>query len=92
MITTPIDTTTQTEIDRWLDGPYDDDTKTAIRQLQENGNTTELIDSFYRSLEFGTGGLRGIIGVGSNRMNRYTVGAATQGLANYINQAFPAKT
>ncbi|MCY7356988.1 MAG: phospho-sugar mutase [Rudanella sp.] len=96
MTPTTIDPAAQTEIDRWLAGPYDDDTKAAIRQLQDSGNTTELTDSFYRSLEFGTGGLRGIIGVGSNRMNRYTVGAATQGLANYINRsvgssAFPGE-
>ena len=91
MTPTTIDPTAQTEIDRWLAGPYDDDTKTAIRQLQDTGNTTELTDSFYRSLEFGTGGLRGVIGVGSNRMNRYTVGAATQGLANYIKAAFPGE-
>jgi len=96
MTPTTIDPAAQTEIDRWLAGPYDDDTKAAIRQLQDSGNIAELTDSFYRSLEFGTGGLRGIIGVGSNRMNRYTVGAATQGLANYINRsvgpsAFPGE-
>lgn len=88
---TQIDPAAQTEMDRWLSGPYDNETKAAIRQLQDAGNATELTDSFYRSLEFGTGGLRGVIGVGSNRMNRYTVGAATQGLANYINAAFPGE-
>ncbi|GAB3342028.1 phospho-sugar mutase [Larkinella ripae] len=88
-MTTAIDSATQATIDQWLNGNYDADTKAAIRQLQDNGETTELTDSFYKSLEFGTGGLRGVIGVGSNRMNRYTVGAATQGLANYLNAAFP---
>nr|WP_290936955.1 hypothetical protein [Haliscomenobacter sp.] len=63
----------------------------AIQALLDANNDTELTDSFYKDLEFGTGGLRGIIGVGSNRMNRYTVGAATQGLANYLNQCFPGQ-
>ncbi len=67
----------------WLDGAYDAQTKAAVKDLMEN-NETELIESFYRDLEFGTGGLRGIMGVGTNRMNIYTVGAATQGLANYL--------
>ncbi|MCU4175289.1 phospho-sugar mutase [Carboxylicivirga sp. N1Y90] len=72
----------------WLDGAYDEATKDAIRDLMNNDDKTALIDSFYKDLEFGTGGLRGIMGPGSNRMNRYTVGAATQGLANYINKEF----
>lgn len=88
-MTTAIDSATQATIDHWLNGNYDSDTKAAIRKLLDNGESTELIDSFYKNLEFGTGGLRGVIGVGSNRMNRYTVGAATQGLANYLNAAFP---
>lgn len=88
-MTTAFDSATQATIDQWLNGNYDADTKAEIRKLLDNGETTELTDSFYRSLEFGTGGLRGVIGVGSNRMNRYTVGAATQGLANYLNAAFP---
>jgi len=67
----------------WLDGGYDNETKVEIRRLMEN-NLAELEDSFYKNLEFGTGGLRGIMGVGTNRMNRYTVGMATQGLANYL--------
>ncbi len=67
----------------WLDGAYDAQTKAAVKDLMDN-NPTELIESFYRDLEFGTGGLRGIMGVGTNRMNIYTVGAATQGLANYL--------
>ncbi|GAA4394447.1 phospho-sugar mutase [Nibrella viscosa] len=88
-MTTAIDSSTQQKIDRWLSGNYDADTKAAIQKMMDSGSSTDLIDSFYKDLEFGTGGLRGIIGVGSNRMNRYTVGAATQGLANYLNAAFP---
>jgi phosphoglucomutase len=84
-----IDAPTRQRIQSWLDGNYDAETKAAIQSLLDSNNDTELIDSFYKDLEFGTGGLRGIIGVGSNRMNRYTVGAATQGLANYLNQSFP---
>ncbi len=72
---------------RWLDGNYDAETKEAVRKLIE-GDRKELIESFYKDLEFGTGGLRGIMGVGSNRMNVYTVGAATQGLANYLKKNF----
>ncbi len=67
----------------WLDGNYDDATKEQVRVMMET-NPTELTESFYKDLEFGTGGLRGIMGVGTNRMNIYTVGAATQGLANYL--------
>ena len=72
----------------WLSGNFDDETKTEVRNLMAN-NPTELTDSFYRDLEFGTGGLRGIMGVGTNRMNKYTVGMATQGLANYLQMMFP---
>ncbi|PCG20920.1 phospho-sugar mutase [Brachyspira sp. G79] len=71
-------------IDSWLNGPYDEETKKEIKVLLDAGNEKELTDAFYRDLEFGTGGLRGIMGVGTNRMNKYTVGVATQGLANYI--------
>lgn len=77
------------KVNSWLNGDYDIDTKQAIQQLIDQGNDTELTDAFYKDLEFGTGGLRGLIGIGSNRMNRYTVGTATQGLANYLNKAFP---
>ncbi len=77
------------KVNTWLEGDYDIDTKQSIQQLIDEGNDTELTDAFYKDLEFGTGGLRGLIGVGSNRMNRYTVGTATQGLANYLNKAFP---
>ena len=74
---------------QWLNGSFDDETKAAVKKLMET-NPTELTDSFYRDLEFGTGGLRGIMGVGTNRMNKYTVGMATQGLANYLRMMFPA--
>jgi phosphoglucomutase len=72
----------------WLKGNYDADTKAAVKSLLENEDKTELIESFYKDLEFGTGGLRGIMGVGTNRMNIYTVGAATQGLSNYLLKEF----
>ncbi|GAB3948483.1 phospho-sugar mutase [Spirosoma harenae] len=88
---TALDSPTQERVDKWLSGNYDAATKESIQHLIDSGNITELTDSFYRDLEFGTGGLRGILGVGSNRMNRYTVGAATQGLSNYINAAFPGQ-
>jgi phosphoglucomutase len=86
-----LDSPTQQRVDQWLSGNYDAATKESIQHLIDSGNITELTDSFYRDLEFGTGGLRGVLGVGSNRMNRYTVGAATQGLSNYINAAFPGE-
>lgn len=72
----------------WLTGNYDTKTKEEVRLLVDSADNTALIDAFYRDLEFGTGGLRGIMGVGSNRMNIYTVGAATQGLSNYLKIAF----
>ena len=75
----------------WLSGNYDEETKNAIRQMLASEDKTELIECFYKDLEFGTGGLRGIMGVGSNRMNIYTVGAATQGLSNYLNKEFAGK-
>jgi phosphoglucomutase len=71
----------------WLNGNYDQATKDEIRRLQETA-PEELAESFYRSLEFGTGGLRGIMGVGTNRMNKYTVGMATQGFANYLKKVY----
>ncbi len=85
-----MDATTLQKINNWLSGNYDIATKEAIKHLQET-NTLELEESFYRSLEFGTGGLRGIMGVGTNRMNKYTVGMATQGFANYLLKSFPNK-
>ena len=71
-------------INSWLNGAYNEETKKEIKALLDSKNEKELTDAFYRDLEFGTGGLRGIMGVGTNRMNKYTVGRATQGLANYI--------
>lgn len=76
-------------VQQWLDGPFDEETKRQIRLLQQQ-NPEELKDAFYRNLEFGTGGLRGIMGPGTNRMNKYTVGMATQGYANYLKQCFSA--
>lgn len=72
---------------KWLDGEYDEATKEQVR-IMMNNDRNELIESFYKDLEFGTGGLRGIMGAGTNRMNIYTVGAATQGLANYLKKNF----
>ena len=73
----------------WLSDAYDAETRNAVEAMLNAEDKTDLIDSFYTELEFGTGGLRGIMGPGCNRINKYTVGAATQGLANYINQMFP---
>ena len=81
----------QAKITEWLTGQYDTTTKESIKQLQAAGNEAELTDAFYKNLEFGTGGLRGTMGVGTNRMNIYTVGAATQGLANYLLKSFPGQ-
>ena len=72
----------------WLGQGYDEKTKAEVRRMLENEDKTELIESFYKDLEFGTGGLRGIMGAGTNRMNIYTVGAATQGLSNYLKKEF----
>lgn len=80
-----IDQSTQEKIDLWLNSAIDEDSKAQIRAMSEN----DLEDSFYKDLEFGTGGLRGIMGPGSNRINKYTIGMATQGLANYLLKSFP---
>ncbi len=72
----------------WLSGNYDEETKKEVEQMLENEDKTLLIDAFYKELEFGTGGLRGIMGAGSNRINKYTIGGATQGLSNYLLQEF----
>lgn len=85
------DATTQANIDQWLNGPYDAETKAQIQAMVAAGEQTALTDSFYKSLEFGTGGMRGEMGVGCNRMNQYTVGAATQGFANYLNKCLPGQ-
>jgi len=73
---------------QWLEGNYNEETKKEVRQMLQNEDKRQLIDAFYKDLEFGTGGLRGIMGAGSNRMNIYTVGGATQGLSNYLLQEF----
>lgn len=76
------------KVNTWLNGNYDTETKEVIRKLQET-QPDELADAFYRNLEFGTGGLRGIMGVGTNRVNKYTIGMATQGFANYLKKSYP---
>ncbi len=87
---TNIDQNILDKANSWLDGPYDEETKRAVRDMIEN-HPQELTEAFYRDLEFGTGGLRGIMGAGSNRMNKYTVGMATQGFSNYLKANFPDK-
>ncbi|MCI5505600.1 MAG: phospho-sugar mutase [Prevotella sp.] len=76
---------------QWLSPAFDEETRKAVEQMLANEDKTDLIDAFYQNLEFGTGGLRGIMGVGTNRMNKYIVGMATQGFANYLIKAFPDK-
>lgn len=73
---------------KWLTPEYDEETRREVEKMLQADDKTELIESFYKDLEFGTGGLRGIMGAGTNRMNRYTVGSATQGLANYLKDCF----
>src|SRR5438034_390182 len=85
-----MDAAIQAKINTWLNGHFDQQTKDEIKRLQKE-NEEQLADSFYKDLEFGTGGLRGIMGVGTNRMNKYTVGMATQGYANYLKQSFPGE-
>ncbi len=82
-----MDTNIQKKIDSWLNGNYDQQVKDEIIQLQKD-NPDELADAFYKNLEFGTGGLRGIMGIGTNRINKYTIGIATQGYANYLKKCF----
>ena len=84
-----IDESAKLNVRAWLEGEYDEATKQAIRDMMNN--PTELNESFYRHLEFGTGGLRGIMGVGTNRMNKYTVAMATQGVANYVRKVEESK-
>ncbi len=73
---------------KWLDSNIDNESKIVIQKMLDNPDQTELVDSFYKDLEFGTGGLRGLMGVGSNRINKFTIGMATQGFANYLKKAF----
>src|SRR5476649_1219227 len=84
-----LDPTILQKVNSWLQGSYDADVKQQIQKLLDENAVTELTDSFYRDLEFGTGGLRGTMGPGSNRINKYTIGAATQGLANYLKKKYP---
>ena len=77
------------KVNSWLDGNYDADTKSQIQKLLDENASSEITDSFYRDLEFGTVGLRGIMGPGSNRINKYTMGSATQGLCNYLINKYP---
>ncbi|MCI5082644.1 MAG: phospho-sugar mutase [Saprospiraceae bacterium] len=89
MSTQTLDPAVQERVNAWLEGSYDDATKSEIRRMLDNNETTELTNAFYKDLEFGTGGMRGIMGVGSNRVNRYTLGMATQGFSNYLNDTYP---
>lgn len=86
-----MDAAVKAKIDVWLSGSYDEDTKKSIQEMVDSNQEEALTDAFYKDLEFGTGGLRGVMGIGSNRMNKYTVGTATQGLANYIKSNFPGE-
>ncbi|MEJ6981341.1 phospho-sugar mutase [Pedobacter sp. P351] len=79
------------KINTWLQGSYDSDTKTSVQKLLNDKSYTELTDSFYKDLEFGTGGLRGLMGNGSNRINKFTIGTATQGLCNYLLKKYPGE-
>src|SRR6186713_3132734 len=82
----------KTKAQTWLNsGVIDEQIKAQVKNLLAKSDTKDLIDSFYKDLEFGTGGLRGIMGAGSNCMNQYTVGVATQGLANYLNKTYPGQ-
>lgn len=83
-----MDAAIQERVNIWLIGNYDEQTKKDILNIQQN-NPEELADAFYRNLEFGTGGLRGLMGVGTNRVNKYTIGMATQGFANYLQKTYP---
>ncbi len=86
---TKIDEATKLKIERWQSSAFDTETRDSIAAMLVEGKEDELIDSFYKDLEFGTGGLRGIMGVGTNRINKYTIGMATQGLSNYLKASFP---
>lgn len=89
MTTLDLEPIVKKNIQKWLDGNYDSASKNTIQELIEKEAVTELTDAFYKELEFGTGGLRGIMGVGSNRVNKYTLGMATQGLSNYLLKQYP---
>jgi len=86
-----MDKSIRDRINSWLEGNYDEETKSNLRGLIDAGKTEELTDAFYKDLEFGTGGLRGIMGVGTNRVNKYTLGMATQGLSNYLKKVYTGR-
>lgn len=90
--TTHLHDISKTRANEWLNGAIDEDAKKQIKALLSREDPKQLIDSFYQTLEFGTGGLRGLMGVGSNCINKYTIGAATQGLANYLKKSFAGQT
>src|SRR5690606_37629706 len=83
-----MDTKIKDRVNMWLNGSFDEATKNEIKKLEAE-NPDELTEAFYKNLEFGTGGLRGIMGVGTNRINKYTIGMATQGYANYLKKTYP---
>jgi phosphoglucomutase len=87
-----MDAAITTKIDQWLNSPIDDSAKAEIRKLLTENKEAELSDAFYKDLEFGTGGLRGLMGIGTNRINKYTIGMATQGLSNYLKQEFTGRS
>ncbi len=89
MLILDLEPTVKRNVNAWLNGSYDEESKAEIKKMMEAGAVTELTDAFYKDLEFGTGGLRGIMGVGSNRVNQYTLGMATQGLSNYLLKRYP---
>jgi phosphoglucomutase len=84
-----LDIAVDAKVREWLGGSYDEETRQEIQHMIEEGKKTELSDAFYKDLAFGTGGIRGIMGVGSNRINKYTLGKATQGLCNYLKRTYP---
>lgn len=81
----------QYKVNQWLTDAYDTETRQAVQKLVDDGSNEELIEAFYKDLEFGTGGLRGIMGIGTNRINKYTLGKATQGLSNYLKKVYPGE-
>ena len=83
-----LDKNVRDKVNHWLEGNYDEETRAEIQKMLDDGKTEELTDAFYKDLEFGTGGLRGIMGIGTNRVNKYTLGMATQGLSNYLKQVY----
>src|SRR5699024_8266644 len=84
-----LDPAIQEKINHWLNGDYDEQTKEILREKLQQEQYEELTDAFYKEMEFGTGGIRGIMGVGPNRVNKYTFGMATQGFSNFLNKNHP---